>query len=321
MVLETAQPAIRIVSTTATYGQFVVEPLPRGYGHTIGNPLRRVLLSSLPGAAISRITVEGVLHEFSVLPFVKEDVTQLILNLKDVRLRIHGEGPFNAVIEKKGPGRVTDADIKVGPEVEIINPEHYLATLDNASGTLRIEMVIERGVGYVGAEEQTDRHEIGVIPIDARFTPIRKVQYTVESARVGQATDFDRLILNVWTDGSVTPEDAVAQASTILVDSYRLMSRAASPQDLALADDSGADEAALGTRFPVEELKLSNRALNCLKRHGIESVEQLRQMSEEDLFELRGMGVKLVEEIKERLAERGMSVRGGAAVSASESES
>ncbi len=316
MVFESAQPAIRALETEADHGEFVVEPLPRGYGHTIGNPLRRVLLSSLEGAAITRITVDGVLHEFSELPFMQEDVTQFILNLKKVRLRLHGDGPVNGLIEKTGPGVVTDSDIQISPEVEIVNPDHYLATLDNDEGELRVELVVERGVGYQGAEEQSDRHEIGVILIDARYTPVTKVQYVVENARVGQATDFDRLVLNVWTDETMLPEEAVAQASQILVDSFSMVTRVDSLEMPALPAEPGelgdSDDGVL----PIEDLRLSNRALNCLKRHGIETVDALLDMSEHDLRELRGMGVKLIEEIREQLAEQGLQIRDGEAVAA-----
>ena len=316
MVFESAQPAIRALETDEDHGEFVVEPLPRGYGHTIGNPLRRVLLSSLEGAAITRITVEGVLHEFSELPFMQEDVTQFILNLKSVRLRLHGDGPVSGLIEKTGPGVVTDSDIQIGPEVEIVNPDHYLATLDNDEGTLRVELAVERGVGYKGAEEQTQRHEIGVIPVDARYTPVTKVQYVVENARVGQATDFDRLVLNVWTDGAMRPEEAVSQASQILVDSFSMVTRVGALDMPALAGEpSGYGENGERT-LPIEDLRLSNRALNCLKRHGIETVDALLEMSEQDLRELRGMGVKLVEEIREQLAEQGLGIRGEEPVAA-----
>lgn len=309
MVFESAQPAIRALETDEDHGEFVVEPLPRGYGHTIGNPLRRVLLSSLEGAAITRITVDGVLHEFSELPFMQEDVTQFILNLKNVRLRLHGDGPVNGLIEKTGPGVVTDGDIQIGPEVELVNPDHYLATLDNDEGTLRIELVVERGVGYKGAEEQTQRHEIGVIPIDARYTPVTKVQYVVENARVGQATDFDRLVLNVWTDGAMRPEEAVSEASQILVDSFSMVTRVGTLEIPALAAEPDGFGENGERALPIEDLRLSNRALNCLKRHGIETVDTLLDMSEKDLRELRGMGVKLVEEIREQLAEQGLQIK------------
>ena len=320
MVFEAAQPTIRILESGDEHGEFVVEPLPRGYGHTIGNPMRRVLLSSLAGAAITRITVDGVLHEFSELPYMKEDVTQFILNLKDVRITLHGDGPINGLIEMKGPGTVTDSDIQIGAEVEIVNPDHYLATLDNDEGTLRVELVVERGVGYLGAEEQSDRHEIGVIPIDARYTPVTKVQYSVENARVGRATDFDRLILNVWTDGSVTPEDAVSEASLVLVDAFSMVGKVASPEELL--PDPGTDEEAADdeSAIPVEDLRLSNRALNCLKRHGINTVDALVQVSEDDLFELRGMGVKLVDEIRDQLAQVGLNMRGAEPVPVNEED-
>ena len=309
MVFESAQPAIRVVETEADHGEFVVEPLPRGYGHTIGNPLRRVLLSSLDGAAITRITVDGVLHEFSELPYMREDVTQFILNLKNVRLRLHGDGPVNGLIEKTGPGVVTDSDIQIGSEVEIVNPDHYLATLDNDEGTLRVELVVERGVGYKGAEEQMQRHEIGVIPIDARYTPVTKVQYVVENARVGQATDFDRLVLNIWTDCAMRPEEAISQASQILVDSFSMVTRVGALEMPELDGEPGGIGESGEQVLPIEDLRLSNRALNCLKRHGIETVDALLDMTEQDLRELRGMGVKLVEEIREQLAEQGLQIK------------
>jgi DNA-directed RNA polymerase subunit alpha len=264
----------------------------------------------MPGAAITRISVDGVLHEFSELAFMREDVIQLILNLKEVRLRVHADGPIAGLIEVKAPGEVTDASIQVGPEVEIINPDHHLATLDKKRGTLRVELVIERGVGYVGAEEQADK-QIGVIPLDARFTPVNRVQYGVERARVGQSTDWDRLVVQVWTDGTISPEEAVSRASGILVDSYSLMAKVTNPEEFlpVVIPEEEVEEAKSQT--PVEELKLSNRALNCLKRHGIDTVEQLVEMSEDELFDLRGMGIKLVVELRERLAKVGLAVRGG----------
>ncbi len=319
MAAEQPMPIINVIDAGDRHGHFVVEPLPKGYGHTIGNPLRRVLLSSMPGAAITRISVEGVLHEFSNLAFMREDITQFILNLKDVRMRMHSEGPIAGLIEVKGPGVVTDSSIQIGSEVEIINPDHYLATLDNKSGTLRVELVIERGVGYVGAEEQEDK-QIGVIPLDARFTPVHRVQYGVERARVGRSTDWDRLSVQVWTDGTITPEAAISTASGILVDSYTLMARVADPQELLATTTAEAVPEEIEPATPVEELKLSNRALNCLKRHGIDTVEQLIQLTEDELFDLRGMGVKLVVELRERLVDVGLTVKGDSALLADNSE-
>ena len=240
---------------------------------------------------------------------MREDVTQFILNLKNVRLRLHGDGPVNGLIEKTGPGVVTDSDIQIGSEVEIVNPDHYLATLDNDEGALRVELVVERGVGYKGAEEQMQRHEIGVIPIDARYTPVTKVQYVVENARVGQATDFDRLVLNIWTDGAMRPEEAISQASQILVDSFSMVTRVGALEMPELDGEPGGIGESGEQVLPIEDLRLSNRALNCLKRHGIETVDALLDMTEQDLRELRGMGVKLVEEIREQLAEQGLQIK------------
>jgi len=294
-------PRIQIEEKEDDYGRFVIEPLPRGYGHTIGNPLRRVLLSSLPGSAITSVTVEGVLHEYASLEFMREDVVQFILNLKDVKLLLHGPGPYQARIEMEGPGQITDSDIKTSPEVEIVHPEHYLATLDKG-GALRVELTIRSGIGYVGSEEQSDT-EIGVIPLDARFTPVTKVQYSVDSARVGQSTDYDRLVVQVWTDGSIAPDDAISRASTILMESYTLMSQVANPELFEVVEEEEEEEEIIEISTPVEDLQLSNRALNCLKRHEIDTVEQLDAMAEEELQDLRGMGVKLIDEIRERLAE------------------
>lgn len=319
MAAESQMPTINIIDTGDRHGHFVVEPLARGYGHTIGNPLRRVLLSSMPGAAITRISIDGVLHEFSNLSFMREDVTQFILNLKDVRMRVHGDGPISGLIEVKGPGVVTDSNIQVGPEVELINPEHHLATLDNKDGTLRVELVIERGIGYVGAEEQEDK-QIGIIPLDARFTPVHRVQYAVERARVGRSTNWDRLAFQVWTDGTITPEEAVATASGILVDSYALMAKVANPQELLATVEAAVVPEVEEPSTPVEELKLSNRALNCLKRHGIDTVEQLMELTKDELFDLRGMGVKLVVEIRERLAEDGLVIKGDPPIASEDGE-
>ena len=291
-------------------GEFVVEPLPRGYGHTIGNAMRRVLLSSLPGAAVSSIRIDGVHHEFSSVPNVKEDVTQIVLNIKKLRLRSFADEPVKAQLDAPGPGVVTAADVRWPDQVEIVNPEQVIATLDNDQARLSMELTISRGTGFMEGEAE-EGQPIGEIPVDAIFTPIRKVEYHVGAARVGQSVNLDRLTLRVWTDGTTTPEDAVAQSARILVDQFRLFSqlapgaegpeeivRPAAPATLQVPPEL-AD-------LSVDDLELSNRTLNCLKRNSITKVGQLASMTEEDLLHLRNFGDKSLQELREKLAERGV---------------
>jgi DNA-directed RNA polymerase subunit alpha len=295
------------------YGSFVVEPLPRGYGHTIGNAMRRVLLSSLPGAAVSSIRIDGVHHEFSSIPHVREDVVQIVLNIKKLRLRSFSDEPVKALLDAPGPGTVTASDVRWPDQVEIVNPQQVIATLDSDQSRLSMELTVSRGTGFVAAEA-TEGQPIGEIPVDSIFTPIRKVEYQVGSARVGQAVDLDRLTLRVWTDGTITPTDAVTQSAKILVDQFRLFGqltpgaeepvevvRQAVPANTLQVPPELAE-------LSVDDLELSNRTLNCLKRNSITKVGQLASMTEDDLLHLRNFGDKSLQELREKLEERGVRI-------------
>jgi DNA-directed RNA polymerase subunit alpha len=305
--VEDVQPSVQTVELTENYGHFHIEPLRRGFGHTLGTPLRRILLSSLPGAAIATARVDGVLHEFSTLDFMREDTLEFLLNVKRVRLRSFQSDGAVCYLDKTGPAEITAADIECPSGVEIANPDHYLGTLAE-DGTLRAEFTVERGVGYVGAEEHSGL-PIGVIPLDTVFSPVAKVEYHVEHARVGQETEFDRLVIKVWTDGTTDPQEALSGAAGQLVEMFGLIAGVGDPDTMAPATQVAAEIDVGGD--PLEDLKLSNRALNCLKRHGLETVQELARMTEDDLFGLRGMGVRLVDEIRDALESRGLSLVAG----------
>src|SRR5438309_7963430 len=304
-IVELEYPKIERSGAEDRYANFACEPLPPGYGTTLGNSLRRVLLSSLPGAAITAARVRGVAHEFSTIPGVKEDVVQLVLNLKQIRLRSFSNEPVTLTLEKTGPGDATAADIMTTSEVEIVNPEARIATLE-PEASLWLELTVETGRGFHSA----DRREglpIGVIPIDALYSPVRKVNFSVESTRVGQVTNYDRLILEVWTDGTTNPDDAVAQGSQILVQQFSLFAGLTRSQ-AALAQPEHVDGSALPAAIadmPIEDLDLPQRAFNSLKRHGITKVGQLLQTPDDELLRMRNFGKKSLDEIKDRLAARG----------------
>jgi DNA-directed RNA polymerase subunit alpha len=305
-LVELEYPKIERIEGDERYAKFACEPLPPGYGTTLGNSLRRVLLSSLPGAAITSARVRGVAHEFSTIPGVKEDVVQLVLNLKQIRLRSFASEPVTLTLEKAGPGEATAADIMTTSEIEIVNPEAKIATLEPDS-SLWLELTVDSGRGFHSA----DRREglpIGVIPIDALFSPVKKVNFGVESTRVGQVTNYDRLILEVWTDGTTTPDDAVAQGSQILVQQFSLFAGLTRSQT-ALAQPERTNGSALPAAIadmPIEDLDLPQRAFNSLKRHGITKVGQLLQTPDDELLRMRNFGKKSLDEIKERLAARGL---------------
>jgi DNA-directed RNA polymerase subunit alpha len=301
-------------SADPSFGEFVVEPLPRGYGNTIGNAMRRVLLSSLPGAAVSSIRIDGVHHEFSTIPDVKEDVTQIVLNIKKLRLRSFSEEPVKAQLDVPGPGTATAADIRWPDQVEIVNPEQPIATLDSDTARLSMEFTVTQGSGFVEAEA-VEGQPIGEIPVDAIYTPIRKVEYYVGSARVGQSVNLDRLVLRVWTDGTVSAEDAVVRSAQILVDQFKLFNQLAPGFVEEPAEAARVPVAANTLQVPpeladlsVDDLELSNRTLNCLKRNSITRVGQLASMTEDDLLHLRNFGDKSLQELKEKLAERGVRI-------------
>jgi len=296
-------------------GVFVIEPLDRGFGYTFGNSLRRVLLSSLEGAAVTAVKIEGVAHEFTTLPGVKEDVTDIILNLKNLICLLHGESPEVEVhIAKKGPGAVTAADIQAPADLEILNPELELAHLSD-KGKLEVTLTIGRGRGYVPAElNRGPEQPIGVIPIDSIFSPIRRVSYDVEAARVGQRTDYDKLRLDVTTDGSIEPRDAIGQAAEILIRQLAIftdLDRIEGFGEAAAADASAELPIAHGMEnFPIEELELGVRSYNCLKRVGIETIGDLVSKSENELSAIPNFGKKSVEEVKETLQTHGLNLRG-----------
>ena len=299
------------VGDNGKYGKFVVEPLERGFGHTLGNSLRRVLLSSLPGAAVSSVHIEGVQHEFSTIPGVTEDVTEIILNLKGLAVKMYGEGPKSVIVDKIGPCELTAADIKVDEEIEIINPEMHIATL-NEDAHLQMTLRLERGRGYVSAEKNKARDitmPIGVIAMDSIFTPIHKVNYTVEDKRVGQSNDFDRLTLEVWTNGTLKPEEAVSGAASILTEhlaSFVRLTDTVLPVSMVQPEDDKKEKV---LEMTIEELELSVRAYNCLKRAGINSVAELVQRNQEDMMKVRNLGRKSLEEVEQKLQELGLALR------------
>jgi DNA-directed RNA polymerase subunit alpha len=298
-------------------GIFVIEPLDRGFGYTFGNSLRRVLLSSLEGAAVTSVKIEGVAHEFTTLPGVREDVTDIILNLKNLISILHGDSPEIEVhVAKRGAGSVTAADIAAPAELEILNPELEIANLSD-KGKLELTLTIGRGRGYVPAElNRGPEHTIGVIPVDSIFSPIRRVSYDVEAARVGQRTDYDKLRLDVTTDGSLNPRDAIGQAAEILIRQLAIftdLDRIEGFGEAAAAAEGAGAEAPLAhgmENFPIEELELGVRSYNCLKRVGIETIGDLVVKTENELGSIPNFGRKSIEEVKETLATHGLTLRG-----------
>jgi DNA-directed RNA polymerase subunit alpha len=294
-------------SLTSTYGKFVGEPLERGFGTTIGNSLRRVLLSSLYGAAISAVRIKGILHEFSTLPGVTEDVTDIVLNLKEVRVKLIDSAQDTVRLAVKGEREVTAADIVTGPHVEILNPEQHIATLSK-EGSLDMEMVVRRGRGYVAAEHTKDEGDpVGTIPLDAIFTPVRKVNFNVTNARVGQRTDYDRLVMEVWTDGSIGPEDAIAFAARILQDQLEIFINFEEESETHEVVEETVEGKVNENLFrPVDELELSVRSANCLQNADIKFIGELVQRSEQEMLKTKNFGRKSLNEIREILHEMGL---------------
>ena len=300
------------LSSDGKYGRFVVEPLERGFGNTLGNSLRRVLLSSLEGVAVTSIKIDGVLHEFSTIPGVKEDVTEIVLNMKSLVAKLHSNGPKIVEISAEGPCEVTAESIKCDSEVEILNPELHIATLaDGAS--LNMEITLDKGRGYVPAErnKQIAGNEIiGVLPIDSIYTPVLKVNYTVDNTRVGQITDYDKLTLSVWTNGVINAQEAVSLAAKVLTEHLNLFvnlsDRGYSTEIMVEKDDKGKEKV---LEMTIEELDLSVRSFNCLKRAGINTVEDLISKSEEDMMKVRNLGRKSLEEVVFKLDTLGFSLR------------
>ncbi|HWO94799.1 MAG TPA: DNA-directed RNA polymerase subunit alpha [Bacillus sp. (in: firmicutes)] len=311
-MIEIEKPKIETVeiSDDRKYGKFVVEPLERGYGTTLGNSLRRILLSSLPGAAVTSIQIDGVLHEFSTIPGVVEDVTNIILNVKKLALKIYSDEEKTLEIDVQGQGTVTAADIQADSDVEILNPDLHIATLET-DAHLRIRLTAKTGRGYSPADSnKREDQPIGVIPIDSIYTPVTRVAYYVENTRVGQMTNYDKLTLDVWTDGSIEPEKAVALGAKILTEHLNIfvnLTDEAQKAEIMVEKEEDQKEKVL--EMTIEELDLSVRSYNCLKRAGINTVQELANKTEEDMMKVRNLGRKSLEEVKAKLEELGLGLR------------
>ncbi|MDP8940480.1 MAG: DNA-directed RNA polymerase subunit alpha [Actinomycetota bacterium] len=303
-MLDIAPPRFRVEEEDDQRAIFVAEPLPRGLGHTLGNSLRRVMLSGLSGAAITKIRIEGVQHEFSTIPGVREDVVDIILNVKNLKFRLERDEPIELEIIKDGPGEVTAGDIELKADVEVVDPDAYIASVSE-DGHLDLRLTVEAGQGYVRAEQnKSDADPIGVIAVDSLFSPVQRVNYSVSEARAGARTDLDSLTIEVFTDGRIEPREALQEASRQLIDILGLFtdgyegSRSADPR-------RGAGRPVITDERPVEELELTVRSYNCLKREGVDTVGQLATMTEEELMNIRNLGMKSVDEIRSKLSEMG----------------
>ena len=313
-MIEIEKPQIECIETPgdASYGKYVIEPLERGYGTTLGNALRRILLSSLPGTAATSIKIAGVQHEFSTIPGVKEDVTEIVLNMKNLLTKLHCEGAKTVFIEAAGPCEVTAGDIKPDGEVEILNPELHIATLD-VGATLSMEVTLSHGRGYVSAERNKAMRPgvIGVIPIDSIYTPVYKVNYTVEKTRVGNMSDFDKLTLEVWTDSTISARDAVSLGAKILCDHFALFTDLSDNVggEPVIVEKAG-DDQSKQLQMTIEELDLSVRSFNCLKRANINTVEDLISKTEDEMMKVHNLGRKSLEEVINKLAMMGLHLAG-----------
>ncbi|AEF16419.1 MULTISPECIES: DNA-directed RNA polymerase subunit alpha [Thermoanaerobacterium] len=312
MVIEIEKPKIEIVeqSNDDTYAKFVIEPLERGYGITLGNSLRRMLLSSLPGAAAKTIKIDGVLHEFSTVPGVKEDVTEIILNLKELAVKLYTDEPKIVRIEAEGKGEVTAGDIISDGDVEIMNPDLHIATLSD-NGKLNMEIELVKGKGYVPSDKNKEPNQpIGIIPVDSIFTPVKKVSYSVENTRVGQVTDYDKLTMEVWTNGTISPKEAISLAAKILIDHFNLFtSFADNYNDMEVLVEKSEKKTDKPLDMTIEELDLSVRSYNCLKRAGINTVQDLVQKTEEEMMKVRNLGKKSLVEVEQKLKALGLSLQ------------
>lgn len=309
-MIEIERPKIECAELTESYGRFVVEPLERGFGITLGNSLRRVLLSSLPGVAVSSVKIDGVLHEFSTVPGVREDVTEIILNLKELCMKMHCDGTKKVIIDASGACEVKAGDMIVDSDVEIVNPDLHIATLDEGA-KLYMEIIVESGRGYVSAEKnKRDDMPIGQIAVDSIFTPIRKVNFTVEDTRVGQITDYDKLTLEVWTDDTIKPDEAVSLAAKILTEHLMLfINLTEHVQGVEIMVEKEEEKKEKILEMTIEELDLSVRSYNCLKRAGINTVDELVQRNEEEMMKVRNLGRKSLEEVQQKLVGLGLSLR------------
>ncbi|HPD89744.1 MAG: DNA-directed RNA polymerase subunit alpha [Anaerovoracaceae bacterium] len=311
-MIEIEKPTIECIYSDedANYGKYVVEPLERGYGTTLGNSLRRILLSSLPGAAVTSVKIDGILHEFSTIPGVKEDVTEIILNLKKLAVRLNGEQTKRVIINAVGPKEVTAADIIADVDVEIHNEDLHIATLED-NATLVMEINLSRGRGYVSAEQnKTEGMPIAVIPVDSIFTPVTKVNFMVDNTRVGHITDYDRLTLELWTDGSITPDEGVSIGAKIMQEHLNLFIELTdSTEAMEIMIEKEEDQKEKALEMTIEELELSVRSFNCLKRAAINTVEELTHKTEEDMMKVRNLGKKSLDEVKHKLEELGLGLK------------
>lgn len=309
-MLDFEKPKLECVEMSENYGRFVVEPLERGFGMTLGNSMRRVLLSSLPGVAATSIRIDGVLHEFSTIEGVKEDVTEIILNLKGLICKLHSQGPKKVVVDAAGECEVTAGDILPDSDVEIVNPELHLATLDE-NGKLHMEIMLDHGRGYVVADRnKRPDMPIGEIAVDSIYTPITKVNFTVDDTRVGQITDYDKLTLEIWTNGSIKPDEAASYAAKILTEHLMLfinLTDRIQGVEIMVEKEESKKEKIL--EMNIEDLDLSVRSYNCLKRAGINTVEELVQRDEDEMMKVRNLGRKSLEEVQQKLAQLGLSLR------------
>jgi len=312
VLLEIEKPKIECIeiSDDGFYGKFVIEPLERGYGITLGNAMRRILLSSLPGAAANHVKIDGVLHEFSTVPGVKEDVTELIINIKSLALAMNGDGNRTIYIDAKGPGEVTAGDIRTEGDVEIINKDLHIATLDD-NGRLYMEILVNRGRGYVSqAKNKSEEMPIGTIPVDSIYTPVKRVNFMVENTRVGQITDYDKLTLEVWTNGTIKPEEAISLSAKILIEHFKLfMTLTDHANDVEILIEKEEDKKEKVLEMTIEELDLSVRSYNCLKRAGINTVQELAERTMDDMMKVRNLGKKSLEEVEQKLQALGLGLK------------
>ena len=311
-MIEMEKPKVELIEKNEdnTYGKFVAEPLERGYGITLGNALRRIMLSSLPGAAVTSIKIEGILHEFSTIPGMKEDVTEIVLNLKELSIKLHTDEPKTIRIEKEGEGVITAGDIIADSDVEILNPDMHIATLDHDSRFV-MEITVSKGRGYVPAENnKSDELAIGVIPVDSIFTPVKNVSYRVENTRVGQVTDFDKLIIEMDTDGSINPEEAISLAAKVMNEHLNLfISLTNHTDEVEIMVQKEEDEKEKVMEMTIEEMDLSVRSYNCLKRANINTVEELTNKTEEEMMKVRNLGKKSLVEVQKKLEDLGLGLR------------
>ncbi|GLI19064.1 DNA-directed RNA polymerase subunit alpha [Tepidanaerobacter syntrophicus] len=311
-MIDIEKPRIELIESSEddTYGKIVVEPLERGYGTTLGNSMRRVLLSSLPGAAVTSIKIDGVQHEFSTIPGVAEDTTEIIMNIKGLAILLHGDEPKLLRIEAQGECEVKAKDIIADADVEIMNPDWHIATLEK-DGKLFMELTLERGKGYVTADKNKKPNQpIGVIAIDSIFTPVHKVNFNIENTRVGQRTDYDKLIMEIWTNGTIKPEDAISAAAKILIEHFSLftgLTEKVQVSDVPQEEEKDDKEKIL--EMPIEELDLSVRSYNCLKRAGINTIYELTQKTAEDMMKVRNLGKKSLEEVEAKLSAFNLSLK------------